>query len=210
MFYLKLISICCFIGTGSFCLAQDLSAADSLLNDLELEEAKQELLPDRIFITQKLLWGKNGLLRTAGLAPLTAEHRQTEMKIRRTMLKLHQVGGFVTLAGMIAQGIVGAKLYNHPTSQLKDTHESLAGFVNISYFSTAFLSFTAPPPLVNRKGMSSIKIHKGLAMVHFTGMILTNVLANQLEGNPNLKPYHRAAAYSTFAAFAAATIVIKF
>jgi hypothetical protein len=210
MFYLKFISICCFIGTGSFCLAQDISAVDSLLNELELEEPKQELLPDRIFITQKLFWGKKGLLRVTGIAPLTAENRETEMKIRRTMLKLHQVGGFVTLAGMIAQGFVGAKLYNHPTPQLRDTHESLGAFVNISYFSTAFLSFTAPPPLVNRKGMSSIKIHKGLAMVHFTGMILTNILANQLESNPDLKPYHRAAAYSTFAAFAAATIVIKF
>jgi hypothetical protein len=58
--------------------------------------------------------------------------------------------------------------------------------------------------------MSSIKIHKGLAMVHFTGMILTNILAGQLESNPQLKPYHRAVAYTTFAAFAAATIVIKF
>ena len=43
-----------------------------------------------------------------------------------------------------------------------------------------------------------------------TGMIATNILAGQLEGHPELKPYHRAAAYTTFAAFAAATIVIKF
>jgi hypothetical protein len=41
-------------------------------------------------------------------------------------------------------------------------------------------------------------------------MIATNILAGQLEQNYKVKPYHRAAAYTTFAAFAAATVVIKF
>jgi len=207
---IKLILLIFFSSIVGIALAQDKSSADSLLNDLELEEPKQELLPDRIFITQKLFWGKKGLLRVTGIAPLTAENRETEMKIRRTMLKLHQVGGFVTLAGMIAQGFVGAQLYNHPSAQLRDRHENLASFINISYTTTALLSFTAPPPLVNRKGMSSIKIHKGLAMVHLTGMIVTNILASQIYSHPELKPYHRAAAYTTFAAFATAMIVIKF
>jgi hypothetical protein len=106
---------------------------------------------------------------------------------------------------MIAQGIVGSKLYNHPTPSLRNTHEQLAGFVNAGYATTAGLAFFAPPPLINRKGITSIKIHKALAIVHLTGMITTNVLA---EGaNKNL---HRAAAYTTFGAFAAAVIVIKF
>ncbi len=209
MFNLKWIGLFAFVFSAAHVFSQDTSA-DSLLNDLELNEPKQELLPERIFITQKLLWGKKGVLRTTGLAPLTAENREVEMKIRRTMLKLHQVGGFVTLAGMIAQGFVGAKLYSHPSSSLRDTHENLGAFVNTAYTTTALLAFTAPPPLVNRKGLSTIKIHKGLAMVHLTGMIATNILAGQLEGHPELKPYHRAAAYTTFAAFAAATIVIKF
>jgi len=186
------------------------NAADSLLNELDIQEEVQPLLPDHIFITQKLLWGKKGLIRTTGLSPLTPENRQVEMRIRRTMLKLHQVGGFVTLAGMIAQGFVGAKLYANPTADLRNWHTSLATFVNISYTTTALLTFTAPPPLVNRKGISTIKIHKALAIVHLLGMIATNVLADQLEGNPDLKPYHRAAAYTTFGAFAAAAIVIKF
>ena len=144
-----------------------------------------------------------------GLAPLTPEKRQVEMKIRRTMLKLHQAGGFITLAGMIAQGFVEGTC-----TQIQQVtfgwHTSLATFVNISYATTALLTFTAPPPLVNRKGVSSVKIHKALAMVHLLGMIATNVLADQVEDNPNLKPYHRAAAYTTFGAFAAAAIVIKF
>jgi hypothetical protein len=36
------------------------------------------------------------------------------------------------------------------------------------------------------------------------------VLAGQLEQHPNLKAWHRAAAYTTFGAFAASMIVIKF
>jgi hypothetical protein len=41
-------------------------------------------------------------------------------------------------------------------------------------------------------------------------MIATDILAAQLESNPDLKPYHRAAAFTTFGAFAASMIVIKF
>jgi hypothetical protein len=205
-FKLLFIGIICL---SSPAYSQDVSA-DSLLAELDSVEEEQKLLPEHIFITQRLFWGEKGLLRTTKISTLNAENREKEMKIRRAMLKLHQVGGFVTLAGMIAQGIIGAKLYNNPTSELRQLHESMGAFVNVSYISTALLSFTAPPPLVNRKGVSSIKIHKGLAMVHLTGMIATNILAGQLEQNPSLKPYHRAAAYTTFVAFAAAAVVIKF
>ncbi len=94
---------------------------------------------------------------------------------------------------------------------MKPLHEGLATAIEIGYFSTAGLSLFAPPKMLNeRKGYSSIKLHKILAMVHFSGMITTMVLAGQLESNYNLKPWHRAAAYTTFGAFAASMIVIKF
>lgn len=47
-------------------------------------------------------------------------------------------------------------------------------------------------------------------MVHLTGMIATNILTGQLEGNLSLKPYHRSATYTTFASFALSAIVITF
>jgi hypothetical protein len=43
-----------------------------------------------------------------------------------------------------------------------------------------------------------------------SGMIATNILAGQIENNPDLKPIHRAVAYTTFAAYTAAVVVIKF
>jgi hypothetical protein len=43
-----------------------------------------------------------------------------------------------------------------------------------------------------------------------SGMLATNILAEQIEDKPSLKPLHRAAAFTTFASFAAAVVVIKF
>ncbi len=126
------------------------------------------------------------------------------------MLATHQILGFATMGAMVAQGIVGAKLYNGNIG-LKDTHEALAAGVNFGYFTTASLALFAPPKMLDeRKGYSSIKVHKALAIIHFSAMIATNILASQIESHPNLRPYHRAAAYTAFGAFAASMIIIKF
>lgn len=181
-----------------------------LLNEISTSNEPQKLLPDNYVFTQKLLWSEKGLMRSFNAFKLTPEERQKELKIRRTMLTAHQVLGFATLGGMVAQGIVGAKLYNGH-NDLKGLHETLAGAVDFGYFTTAGLSLFAPPKMLDeRKGYSSIKVHKALAIIHLSAMIATNVLAGGLESNPDLKPYHRAAAYTAFGAFAASMIVIKF
>jgi len=199
-------------------LAQDttrvLTGTDSLLASLT-DIASPSLLPDRMVFTQRAFWGQKGLLRLTGLAPLNTESRQKELKIRRTMLVSHQVMGFVTLAGMITQGILGANLYNaqgNDYTRIRSAHQTVGTIINVTYATTALLSLTAPPPLVGKRerGLSSIKLHKYLAMLHITGMIATNILAKQIRTNAELKPYHRAAAYTTFASFAAAIIVLKF
>lgn len=169
-----------------------------------------QLLPDKFVFTQRLLWGQKGLMRNFKAFELTPEERQKELKIRRGMLVTHQIMGFTTLGLMVAQGFVGSSLYNGNMAK-KDVHEALAAGINIGYFTTASLSLFAPPKMLDeRKGYSSIKLHKALAIVHLSGMIATNILAAQLESNPDLKPYHRAAAFTTFGAFAASMIVIKF
>lgn len=194
---------------------KDTTATVDLLGEMnQTVTQKEKLLPDKILFTQRIFWGEKGLMRTFNAFELTPEKRMKELKVRRTMLVTHQIMGMLTLGGMIAQGFVGAKLYHATGSDyqnIKDTHEALATAVEIGYFSTASLSLFAPPKMLNeRKGYSSIKLHKVLAMVHFTGMITTMVLAGQLESNPDLKPWHRAAAFTTFGAFTASMIVIKF
>lgn len=196
---------------------KDTTATMDLLGEMNQTAPQNEkLLPEKIFFTQRIFWGEKGLMRTFNAFELTPEKRQHELKVRRTMLVAHQIMGFVTLGGMVAQGFVGAKLYNQQkdgiyNENLKNTHEALATGIEIGYFTTAGLSLFAPPKMLNeRKGYSSIKLHKGLAMIHFTGMITTMILAGQLENNPDLKPWHKAAAYTTFGAYAASMIVIKF
>ncbi|MBN8822076.1 MULTISPECIES: hypothetical protein [unclassified Spirosoma] len=192
----------------------DTASADKLLADLVDSAAAQPLLPSKMLFTQRIFWGPKGLLRSMNIAPLTPEGREKELKVRRSMLVAHQVMGFVTLAGFVVQGILGAKLYNAQGDsyrRLREAHETTATLINISYGATALLSLTAPPKmLANRKGFSGLKLHKYLALVHLTGMVATNVLAGMLDHNPSVKPYHRAVAYTTFGAFATSIIAIKF
>jgi hypothetical protein len=160
-----------------------------------------------MLLTQRIFWGEKGLLRP--ISPLNAVNREKELKLRRGMLVTHQVLGFATLGGMIGQGIVGNKLYNSTGSnyrKVKDLHEGLGAFVNITYSTTAVMSLFAPPPLINRdKKLSAIRIHKWLSVVHMSSMIATNLLAES-----DNRKLHRAAAYTAFASYAAAVIAIKF
>lgn len=188
----------------SFAFAQD---RDTLLDGLFEEEIsiEQQLLPQKMIFTQSLLWGKNGLFRKTGISKLSLEQREKELKVRNVMLKSHQIIGYLTLAGMVAQGIMGGKLYNGDY-ELYDAHKTLGKWVTVSYFTGAGLSLFAPPPLVRKKvkGFNSIKAHKLLAYIHFSGMIATNAWSK--EG----REWHKYAAYTTFASYATAVLVFKF
>ncbi|MDC0387109.1 hypothetical protein OAM55_01620 [Flavobacteriaceae bacterium] len=178
---------------------------NSLFDEIESEKTEIELLPNSMLFTQRWLWGEKGLMRKTNLLPLSIENREREMKIRRKMLISHQVIGYATLAGMIAQGVLGVKLYNGH-SQYEDAHEIIGNFTTASYFTGAGLSLFAPPPLISvkDKGLTSIKAHKWLATVHFSAMIATNVFAD------SNKEYHRAASYTLFGSYALAIISFKF
>ena len=84
---------------------------NSLFDEISTKQKSQELLPSSMIFTQRLLWGEKGLMRTTKAIPLNLENREKELRIRRKMLLAHQVIGYATLAGMIAQGVLGTKLY---------------------------------------------------------------------------------------------------
>lgn len=180
---------------------------DALLEGLFEEEMtmEEQLLPQKMIFTQSLLWGKNGLFRKTGISKLSVEQREKELKVRNVMLKSHQIIGYLTLAGMVAQGIMGGKLYNGDYEPY-DTHKTLGRWVTASYFTGAGLSLFAPPPLVRKKvkGFNSIKAHKWLAYIHFSGMIATNAWSKED------RDWHKYAAYTTFASYATAVLVFKF
>lgn len=189
--------------TFSKTFSQEENVFGSLRSEAEIDNS---LLPDRMIFTQRLLWGEKGLLRKMRISPLTIEQRESELKIRRKMLKIHQVIGYATLAGMFAQGIIGSQLYRG-NSDLYNTHKLIGNLTSISYFTGAGLSLFSPPPLTNKKskGLSSIKAHKYLATIHFSAMLATNIF----KKNKN-KKIHRIAAYTAVGSFATAVIVFKF
>ena len=178
---------------------------NSLFDEISTKQKSQELLPSSMIFTQRLLWGEKGLMRTTKAIPLNLENREKELRIRRKMLLAHQVIGYATLAGMIAQGVLGTKLYRGQY-QYDDSHELIGNLTTVSYFTGAGLSLFAPPPLIikKNKGLTSIKAHKWLATVHFSAMIATNLLAE------SQKKYHRAAAFTLFGSYALAVISFKF
>ena len=199
---LKLLLIA-FILISSYTFSQE---KEDLFSMIEQDQKQIELLPEKMIFTQSLLWGKNGLLRKTGISPLNLENREKELRIRKTMLTTHQAIGYLTLASMIAQGIIGGKLYNGDES-LRSTHNTMGKVVNIGYFTGAGLSLFSPPPLINKKkskGFDSIKAHKILATVHFSAMVATN------HYKYRDKKVHKAAAYTAFASYATAVLVIKF
>ena len=173
--------------------------------DEESEKSKTELLPKRMIFTQRILWGEKGLMRKIKWSPLNIEQREKELRIRRKMLKAHQAIGFVTLAGFIAQGIIGVQLYNGNYSNYK-FHKTVGHLTSISYFTGASLSLFSPPPLINKKikGFSSAKAHKYLATVHFSSMVMTNIFSN------SNRKLHKLSAYTAFGSYAAAVLVFKF
>ena len=183
------------------------SQGEDLFSSIRQETAKDEsLLPNRMIFTQRALWGNNGLLRKAGIFPLNVEQREKELKLRRSMLKIHQVIGYLTLAGMVTQGFLGGKLYNNWERGLYNTHKTVGNLTSISYFTGAGLSLFSPPPLINKKskGFSSIKAHKYLASVHFSAMLVTNIFKNRN------KQIHKISAYTAVGSFAAAVLVFNF
>ena len=183
------------------------SQGEDLFNSLRQETVKDEsLIPKRMIFTQRALWGNKGLLRKFGIFPLNVEQREKELKLRRSMLKIHQIIGYLTLAGMVTQGFLGGKLYNNWERGLYNTHKTVGNLTSISYFTGAGLSLFAPPPLINKKskGLSSIKAHKYLASVHFSAMLATNIFKKRNQ------QIHKISAYTAVGRFAAAILVFKF
>ena len=196
-----------------FCAQQVAAQSDSLLQQLiSTNNVDSSLIqpPAKMLFTQRVLWGSGGLLKNRYSENDLVANRKMDLKIRRTMLQLHQIGGFVTIGGMLAQGIIGSKLYKGDY-KVRELHENVGMAVNLTYGFTALNGLFAPPSAFSRdKKITSIRLHKWLAVLHLSGMIATNILGSQIEDNVSLKPYHRAAAYVSFASLATALVVIKF
>lgn len=189
--------------------------ADSAQSDSLRHAMALRLLPQHLSFVERGLWGESGILRTTGVAgPLTPESRKNELSVRRGMLTVHQVGGLVTLALMGTAVYFGQMTMDNPESRsYRQSHSTFVTSTIISYSLTGALSILSPPPLLRRDEVSTTSIHKTLAWVHATGMILTPILGASLKRSMSYSQsarFHQISAYITTATFAAAMIVITF
>jgi hypothetical protein len=185
---------------------------DSLMMGME-EAPAQQLLPEKMGFVKKAFWGEHGLMRSLKISPLTPEGRQKELRTRHTMLKMHQFVGIATVGGMLVSIYYGQQIKNGKYQYVKQM--DVMGFTAVGlYATTGLLQLLAPPPLIIRKSKgswSSIKVHRTLAYVHFTGMIATPALGYYLHKHGyNLITYHQVSAYLTTAALASAMVVMTF
>ena len=147
------------------------------------EESSIYILPDNMPLQTKLLWSENGLLRKTKLFNVD---RPKELILRKKMLQLHQKLALGTLGLLFAQGYLGSKLENAGSnySELSDNHALLGKIALGSYFTSAMLSYTAPPASRYNKKIDSIRIHRWLSIIHFSGMIALPYLGKRVS-NPN-------------------------
>jgi len=127
--------------------------------------------------------------------------------LRDKMLKWHKIVGFITLGEMIVQGIVGFQLFEG--KPVLGLHQWLAISVYTSYAATASLVLLAPKPKEKQR-VGRVGLHRKLAFVHLTGMVLTFV-AGELAGEyPEWKSVHRGIAIGTVAVFTTAAFIVTF
>jgi hypothetical protein len=172
------------------------------------------LLPKNISFMEKGLWGENGVLRTTGLFPsLTPDEREKEISLRRTMLSLHQIGGFATLGLMMATAYFGQRSIDDSRSRsLRNDHQMFVAATIVSYSATGLLAILSPPPLIRRDEVSTITVHKTLAWVHAAGMIITPILGSMIGRHRDSQRahIHQISGYITTATLAAAMISVTF
>jgi hypothetical protein len=194
---------------------------DSVATDSVPRAVKRKLLPDNMSFLERGLWGENGMVRGIGIAPpLTPDVRKHELAVRRTMLTMHQIGGFLTLGSMITAVYFGQKTLNDVKSGSsaqrddQDMHQIFVASTIALYGTTAMLSVLSPPPLIRRDESSTTTLHKTLAWIHFGGMILTPILGAAISRRSSSyydqARVHQISAYVTTAVFAASMIVITF
>ncbi len=173
-----------------------------------------KLLPDRMSFGEKFFWGKSGLFRELGIVgPLSLSERKNELKIRRTMLTVHQLAGFTTLGLMWTTAYFGQRVIDG-NRRLGGTHQAFVTATIISYGLTALLAVLSPPPLIRRDEVGTVTIHKTLAWIHLAGMIITPIIGSMIRHrhsfNMNAARFHQVAGYLTTATFTAAVLVIVF
>lgn len=144
---------------------------------------------------------------------------QARLDKRSQMLRMHQRLGLITLAPLVATLVTanGAKL-RHGTVEGRDLHAALGATTAGLYFTTASFAILAPK-IPDTHAHGPIRVHKALAWIHGSGMVLLPILGvmayNQVSNGQKvhgIAQAHAPVAWVTTAAYGAAilSVSIKF
>ena len=136
----------------------------------------KDSIPQNMPFIKKPFWSEDGLFRKLEWTP---DSRYEELIVRKDMMQWHQKISLLNLGIMSYQyylgneidqsgaySILGQDKYNH----YKSMHKSLGYTSYALYMTSAGLSLFSPPALKYDRKMSSMKLHRYLALIHFAGM----------------------------------------
>lgn len=141
---------------------------------------------------------------------------QARLDRRSRMLQMHQRLGLITAIPLIATLIAAGGAGGHSTSSAtRDLHAALGTLTVGMYVWTASYAIRAPK-IAGTHTRGPIRVHKALAWVHGTGMILTPILGEMAfdekskgEKVHGIASAHGAAAWITGIAYGAAIVSVS-
>ena len=171
------------------------------LSNLEVLNGQSYPMPENMPVHTKIFWGENGLFRKLNIAP---KSRSSELRLRVKMLQLHQKIALGTLGLFSYQSYLGNQMIKGDYSN-HSRHSMLSKYVWSMYMSSAALSYFAPPAFKYNKNYDSMRIHRMLSWVHFSGMAIIPYLGYKIHQTSDLDGYN--AAVKTHQVVALSTLV---
>jgi hypothetical protein len=157
-------------------------------------------------------------------AAALAHQAQIERSIsrRRTMLQIHQVAGFATLASLTAAVALGQANYldkyggGGDTGRFQTPHAIAAYSAAAIFASTGLLAILAPDPLPKPGRWDTARLHEiamAVATAGYATQIVLGILTGSKEGSVSQRDFalaHQIIGYTTLAATATGFLVLTF
>jgi hypothetical protein len=147
---------------------------------------------------------------------------QSEISRRRTLLRLHQIGGYATLATVTATVVLGQLNYadkyggGGDVGTYRTPHRLVAYTAAGVFAATGILAVIAPSPFDRPLRLDTITLHKASMIVATAGMatqIVLGIMTAGKEGTVAQRDFalaHQIVGYTTLAATAAGFLVLTF
>jgi hypothetical protein len=147
---------------------------------------------------------------------------QREVQRRRTLLQLHQIGGYATLATVTATVVLGQLNYidkyggGGDVGTYRTPHRLVAYTAAGVFAATGILAVIAPNPFDKPLRLDTATLHKAAMIVATAGMatqIVLGIMTAGKEGSVAQRDFalaHQIVGYTTLAATAAGFLVLTF